>query len=79
MKDFSTFEIRPYLTFRQRQCMRLLVEGKTAAQIALELDLSVRTVRDHLQRARRQLNCQSTLQAAVKADRMGLLKKPKLR
>jgi len=79
MKDFSTFEIRPYLTFRQRQCMRLLVEGKTAAQIALELNLSVRTVRDHLQRARRQLHCQSTLQAAVKADRMGLLKKPKLR
>ncbi len=79
MKDLSSFQIRPYLTYRQRQCMRLLVDGKTAAQIALALDLSERTVRLHLQRARQQLACQSTLQAAVKADRMGLLNDPKLR
>jgi len=78
MKEFSSFHIRPYLTLRQRQCLRLLIEGKTMAQVAYELGLSVRTVHDHLRRARLQLDCISTLQAAVKAERMGLLNKPKL-
>ena len=79
MKDNRSFQPRPYLTYRQRQCMRLLVEGKTVAQIALEVGISVRTVHAHLRRAKIQLQCYSTLQAAVKADRMGLLEKPKLR
>jgi two-component system nitrate/nitrite response regulator NarL len=78
MKEFSSFRIRPYLTIRQRQCLRLLIEGKTIMQIALELGLSARTVHDHLRRARFQLDCFSTLQAAVKADRLGLLNEPKL-
>ena len=78
MKEFSSFRIRPYLTLRQRQCLRLLIEGKTTMQIALELGLSVRTVHEHLRRARLQLDCFSTLQAAVKADRIGLLRDPKL-
>jgi len=76
MKDNRSFQPRPYLTYRQRQCMRLLVDGKTIAQIALEVGISVRTVHSHLRRAKIQLRCHSTLQAAVKADRMGLLEKP---
>lgn len=77
MKDFQTFHIRPYLTQRQRQCLRLLVEGKTTAEISLVLGISIRTIHAHLHRARLQLGCYSTLQAAVKADRMGLLDEPK--
>jgi len=57
--------------------MRLLIEGSTASQISLELGISVRTVREHLRRARIQLDCYSTLQAAVKADRLGLLEGPR--
>jgi len=77
MKDSRSFKPRPYLTFRQKQCMRLLIEGSTASQISLELGISVRTVREHLRRARIQLDCYSTLQAAVKADRLGLLEGPR--
>jgi len=76
MKDNRSFQPRPYLTYRQRQCMRLLVEGKTIAQISLEVGISVRTVHAHLRHAKIQLRCYSTLQAAVKADRMGLLERP---
>lgn len=78
MKDLDNYPLRPYLTFRQRQCMRLLVEGKTAGEISLELGISVRTIHEHLRRARIQLGCYSTLQAAVKAERLGLLNEPKI-
>ena len=54
--------------------MQLLVEGKTAGEISIALTLSIRTVREHLRRAKIQLGCYSTLQAAVKAERMGLLR-----
>lgn len=77
MNDFHAFQLRPYLTRRQRQCMRLLIEGKTASEIGLILGLSIRTVREHLRRSRIQLGCYSTLQAAVRADRLGLLAEPK--
>lgn len=55
--------------------MLLLIEGKTADEISLSLGISTRMVREHLRRAKTQLGCYSTLQAAVKADRMGLLNK----
>jgi len=70
----SSFQLRPYLTRRQKQCILLLIEGKTADEISLSLGISTRMVREHLRRAKTQLDCYSTLQAAVKADRMGLLK-----
>ncbi len=35
------------LTDRQNQIITLVVQGKTSAQIALELDLSVRTIESH--------------------------------
>lgn len=78
MNDLHDLRLRLYLTFRQRQCMQLLVEGKTAGEISIALSLSIRTVREHLRRAKIQLGCYSTLQAAVKAERMGLLKDPQL-
>ena len=60
--------------------MLLLIEGKTAGEISLSIGISIRMVREHLRRVKTQLGCYSTLQAAIKADRMGLLKenKPKI-
>jgi len=69
------FKFKPYLTFRQKQCLRLLSEGKTCYAIALELGITIRTVRSHLSNARKVLGAVSTTQAAVLANKMGLLEK----
>jgi DNA-binding NarL/FixJ family response regulator len=55
---------RPTLSGRQRELLRLLVEGLDNRAIALRLDLSVKTVENHLTRLYRQLNVQSRLEAA---------------
>ena len=64
---------RPYLTYRQKQCLILLSEGRTCAAIALELGITVRTVRTHLRGAKIKLRAHSTTEAAVLAFKMGLL------
>ncbi|MCD6355709.1 MAG: helix-turn-helix transcriptional regulator [Anaerolineaceae bacterium] len=72
-KRTYSFNFKPYLTFRQKQCLGLISEGKTCAAIALELKISVRTVRAHLHNAKIILGALSTTQAAVIANRMELL------
>jgi len=69
----STLPALPTLSRRQKQCLRLLVKGYTAAEISLRLYISIRMVRDHLRQAKVKLGCDSILQAAVKASRAGLL------
>jgi len=73
LKSHHQFRTRPYLTFRQKQCLYLLAEGKTAAAIALELGISVRMVRDHLRNIKHRLGAFSLPQAVVMAVKMGLL------
>jgi len=66
--------LKPYLTKRQKECLRLMAGGKTAQAIALELGISVRMVRWHLQRAREYLGAASSAQAVHLAFKAGLLK-----
>ena len=75
LKSPDQIRIRPYLTFRQKQCLFLLAEGKTAAAIALELGISVRMVREHLRNIKYRLGAISLPQAVVIAVKMGLLNK----
>ena len=75
LKSPDQRRIRPYLTFRQKQCLLLLAEGKTAAAIALELSISVRMVREHLRNVKLRLGAISLPQAVVIAVKMGLLNK----
>ena len=64
---------RPHLTRRQKECLRLLADGKTTAAIALEIGITIRTVRFHLRNIKLQLDAQSLLQAVAIAVKMGLL------
>ena len=64
---------QPYLTKRQMECLRMTANGMTAQAIGHELEISVRMVRWHLQRAREQLGAASSAQAVHKALRAGLL------
>lgn len=53
----------PMLTVRQRDILLLLQEGFDNQRIALEMDLSVKTIENHLTRIYRQLQVQSRLEA----------------
>ena len=53
----------PALTDRQRDLLQLLQEGKDNQTIAQEMDLSVKTVENHLTRLYRLINVQSRLEA----------------
>ena len=59
----------PRLTPRQRDILRLLHEGLDNQSIALELNLSVKTVENHLTRLYRLLGVNSRLEAANYANR----------
>jgi DNA-binding NarL/FixJ family response regulator len=52
------------LSNRQQDILRLLIEGLDNKAIALRLNLSVKTIENHLTRLYRQLNVQSRLEAA---------------
>lgn len=54
----------PALTLRQRDILRLLKEGLDNQSIALEMNLSIKTVENHLTRMYRQLGVNSRLEAA---------------
>jgi DNA-binding CsgD family transcriptional regulator len=55
------------LTLRQKEVMRLLVEGRKASEISAELNVSVSTVRSHIQSILRALEVSSQLEAVTKA------------
>jgi DNA-binding NarL/FixJ family response regulator len=59
----STVETASPLTARQRDLLRLLQEGHDNQSIANLMNLSVKTVENHLTRLYRQLNVQSRLEA----------------
>jgi DNA-binding CsgD family transcriptional regulator len=73
MASNETQHTQPYLTRRQKECLRLTANGLTARAISLELGISVRMVRWHLQQAREHLNAASSAQAVHKAVKIGLL------
>jgi len=53
----------PTLTLRQRDILRLLKDGLDNQRIALDLNLSIKTVENHLTRMYRQLGVNSRLEA----------------
>ncbi|MCV9994153.1 response regulator transcription factor [Paeniglutamicibacter sp. ZC-3] len=61
------------LTPREQEVLELLGQGLSAAQIAVQLSLSLYTVRDHIKSVLAKLGCRSQLDAVSKALRLGLL------
>lgn len=61
----ATGGVLPDLTRREREILRLLAAGKTAKPIAVDLRLSVPTVRTHIQHILRKLGVHSCLEAAI--------------
>jgi DNA-binding NarL/FixJ family response regulator len=63
----------PVLTLRERSVLGLFAEGRTYADVADRLSLSVHTVRNHAQRVLVKLGAHSKLEAVAIARRIGLL------
>ena len=64
----------PHLTPRQNQVLHMLARGRSTAQIANELQLSVETVRNHVRLMMRALGAHSRIEALALAHREGILR-----
>lgn len=65
---------KPVLTPREVEALRWTYEGKTAWEVGKILGITERTAVFHVNNAMHKLGCISKHQAAVRADRMGLLR-----
>jgi DNA-binding NarL/FixJ family response regulator len=62
------------LSIRQRQVLQLIAEGKTTKQVALELNIGVKTVESHRAQLMDRLNIHDVAGLVRYAIRMGLVK-----
>jgi LuxR family transcriptional regulator of spore coat protein len=65
---------KPLLTNREREVFELLVQDKTTKEIAQQLFISEKTVRNHISNVMQKLNVKGRSQAVVELVRMGELK-----
>lgn len=70
---------RPPLTYQELNVVRLAAEGCTNREIGERLYLSRHTVKEYLSNAMRKLDVDSRVEAAVEANRRGLLEPSTLR
>lgn len=65
-------EVFPELTEREREILTLIARGKTNADIAAELTISLKTVRNHVSNIYSKLQVADRTQAAIRAREAGL-------
>lgn len=74
----SSLQVSPrdlsYLTDRQIDCLSWLARGKTVAETAQILDLSVHTIREHLREITKRLSASNTTHAVALACELGIVK-----
>ena len=64
---------KPLLTNREREVFELLVQDKTTKEIANQLFISEKTVRNHISNVMQQLGVKGRSQAVVELVRLGEL------
>lgn len=69
----KTQNFEPQLTFRQREVLQLVAEGRTAKEIADILHISTRTVESHKYDAMHQLGVKTTAELVQYAVKLGLV------
>lgn len=72
MKD-KEYKSKQILTKREREVFELLVQDKTTREIAQELFISEKTVRNHISNTMQKLGVKGRSQAVVELLRMGEL------
>jgi LuxR family transcriptional regulator of spore coat protein len=68
------FRPKPLLTKREREVFELLVQDKTTKEIAAELFISEKTVRNHISNTMQKLGVKGRSQAVIELVRLGELK-----
>lgn len=63
--------MKKILTKREEEVFSLLVKNMTTKDIALELDISEKTVRNHISNAMQKLGVKGRAQAVVELIRLG--------
>jgi DNA-binding NarL/FixJ family response regulator len=71
-KESTSSEHEIYLTAREREILELIALGRSAAEIALALFLSVPTVKSHTSSLYRKLQATSRTQALHRAVQLGI-------
>lgn len=71
--DTAVGRLASYLTRRERQCLALMVDGRSTGEIAAEWGVSVTTVRTHVQAVLTKLGVHTRLEAATLAARHDLV------
>lgn len=61
------------LTCQERRVLELLAKGKSPSQVARELGITPRTLRNHLHHANQKLHTGNRLEAVMQATRRGLI------
>jgi DNA-binding NarL/FixJ family response regulator len=61
------------LSFREREILELVAEGRTSAAIALKINISIQTVTTHVKNIYRKLQVHTRAQAVSSAKNQGLL------
>ncbi|HLR67134.1 helix-turn-helix domain-containing protein [Virgibacillus alimentarius] len=74
MKDKNEYKQKKLLTKREQEVFELLVQDKTTKEIAQDLFISEKTVRNHISNAMQKLGVKGRSQAVVELLRMGELK-----
>ncbi|WP_096435986.1 helix-turn-helix domain-containing protein [Alteribacter populi] len=73
MKEHD-FRPKPLLTKREKEVFELLVQDKTTKEIAAELFISEKTVRNHISNTMQKLGVKGRSQAVIELIRLGELK-----
>ncbi|HJA40230.1 MAG TPA: response regulator transcription factor [Firmicutes bacterium] len=72
--DEKKFHTKSILTKREKEVFELLVQDKTTKEIATDLFISEKTVRNHISNAMQKLGVKGRSQAVVELIRTGELK-----
>lgn len=70
----NRYRPKPLLTKREREVFELLVQDKTTKEIAKELFISEKTVRNHISNVIQKLGVKGRSQAVIELIRMDELK-----
>ncbi|MEI3610596.1 MULTISPECIES: helix-turn-helix domain-containing protein [unclassified Pseudogracilibacillus] len=73
MNDSKNFHQQSVLTKREREVFTILLQDKTTKEIAEELFISEKTVRNHISNVIQKLGVKGRAQAVIELVRMGEL------
>lgn len=71
--DRSTIVLQDRPSARAIEIISLLAEGYVAKEIADQLDISLSTVNDHIERAKRKVNARNSVELVAMATRSGII------